>query len=313
MQEVDASMVQQDEKEEEPYAHSPLDASSVDSVTPVVIGPDDPFASVFLSVGEAEKFITLIMMPICNGVMKPATRGATDLLLDSVMTTLGNLLFYSIIGEVGPDLTIMLGVTVGANLTNILQDSLTFSITRTLVQAVVANVVPYLSARVTTSLPGPIHTVAHAILEQNIPARLERTLPVILVRVLGITLTHALTRSISHVVVPSISHSLGLGHAGSISRPKAYYEICMRCYMQSTGRSKIMRMSPPDMNPSGYDSGVGSGGTKPGSECGACPTSTYSMYYGIYHAAYYTDYYGEYYAEYYSQAMQMTDEMMYKE
>lgn len=286
------------------YAHSPLDdAPPVAAVvgSPSVVSPahaslaldalDDPFHNVFLDVSAASQFVSLILRPICHGVMKPATKGTNDLLLDDLMTEFGLNMFDSVVDEVGPDLNIMLGLSVEGAVSNVLQDSLTYAITKSLAQAITANVSPYVVDRLIKNIPGPLHTIIQSILEKKIPDRLERTMPVILSRVLSVTLTHSLTRSIPHIVVPAVSHSLGLGHAGSFSRPKAYYEVCMKCYMQSVGIATPVRMSPPDLNPDGYDSGIGSGGQKAGSECGACPTSTYSMYYGIYHAAYYTDFY----------------------
>lgn len=287
--------------------HSPLDGPSS---TPQ-LDPDDPFSNIFLSLETATQYMSAMLKPIVHGTMKPATKGTNDLLLDDLMTILGNNLFYSVVEEVAPDLSIMLAKTSGAELSNILQDSMTFALTRTLTQSVTANVAPYVTARLNRELPGPLHTIIHSILVAKIPERIERTLPVILGRVLSLTLTHALSRSIPHAVVPTLSHSLGLNHAGALSRPKYYHEICMECYMQSVGLKPVQRMAPPDLNPDGYDSGVGSGGQRSGTECGACPTSTYSMYYGIYHAGYYTDYYSEYYAEYYSQALQQMDETMY--
>lgn len=305
---------QQDQAQGKLVKHSPLDApssASSSSSSSSQLDPEDPFANIFLSLETATQYMAAMLKPIVHGTMKPATKGTNDLLLDDLMTILGNNLFYSVVEEVAPDLSIMLAKTSGAELSNILQDSMTFALTRTLVQSVTANVAPYVTARLNRELPGPLHTIIHSILVAKIPDRIERTLPVILGRVLSLTLTHSLSRSIPHAVVPAVSHSLGLNHAGSFGRPRAYYEVCMECYMQSVGLKPVQRMAPPDLNPDGYDSGVGSGGQRSGAECGACPTSTYSMYYGIYHAGYYTDYYSEYYAEYYSQAMQAMDEKMY--
>lgn len=296
-----------DEKDEQPYAHSPLDPpatpkiagaassssppSSSSSLSLSSSWSEDPFNNILLDVASGVGFVQLILKPITNGVMKPATKGTNDLLLDDIMTELGTNLFDSVVDEVSPDVNIMLGTALQTSLSNILQDSLSYAITKSLTQAITADVAPYVIDRLIKNLPGPLHTIVHSILEKKIPDRLERTMPVILSRVLSVTLTHSLTRAIPHVVVPTVSHSLGLGHAGSFSRPKYYWEVCQRCYLQAIGKIPPVRMAPPDMNPDGYDSGIGSGGVRPGSECGACPTSTYSMYYGIYHAAYYTDFY----------------------
>jgi len=334
----------EDVEEERLYAHSPLEderkqknasknveagqagrataSSSPDapatspSSSPLPFNEDDPLSTVFLSVDTSAQFVSLIMKPVMNGVMKPATAGTVGLLMDSIMTVLGENMWYSVEDEVAPDLAVMLGLSAQANVSNILQDSLTYAITKSLAEVITDNVGPYVSERLINMLPGPLHSIIQTILELRIPHRLQQTMPVILSRVLGVTLTHSLTRSIPHIVVPSISLSLGLGHAGSSGRPRYYHEVCMECYLQSIGAKPANVPVPPDMNPEGYQNpagtGSGQGPSRAGSECGACPTSTYSMYYGIYHATHYTDYYSEYYAEYYSQAMQMTDQALYK-
>lgn len=288
-----------------------LTAKDFDTSTIDLNGDEDPFArsSILLDVGSGVKFLSIILKPVVNGVLKPAVKGAVDLMVDNVMGALGDQLFYSVTEETSPDLSAMLGSTVQANVSNILIDSITYAMTKTLVLCLNEKVAPYVSNRLIKELPAQLHHIIHIILERKIPERLERTLPVIIHRVTSLTLTHSLVRSIPHSVVPAVFHSLGgLNTASAVSRPKTLYEICMQCYMQSVGAKPPQPMAPPDL----FD-GYKDGPPRPGANCGACPTSTFSMYYGIYHSAYFTGYYAEYYGEYYSQALQETDKAMYED
>jgi len=210
----------------------------------------------------------LIFKPVFGGVMKPVIKTTTDYMCQFIMNTVNNHMFHSVVNMVQPDVDAMLGVTITANLTNILVDTISFSLTKALAFALTQSIGPYVTSHLDEKLPPILHKILDMVLKRKIPNELEGTVPMYTGRIAQLILGHSLTRSVTHAIVPALTHSLSHRTEADL--------FCHTCFYNHK-------------------------------DCHLCSFSPQTVYYHLYHATYFSDYYSDYYADYYVQAMQKVD------
>lgn len=212
--------------------------------------------------------------PVVAGVLEPIVEIAVKLCNAAMINVFVQQASHTIVKEVAPDVSLMLSDRLLANLTNILTDSVSYTMSRSLSVALTRVLDPYLTWSLAEKLVPELHVILKDALEDKIPSGMDDFMPELLNRVLPLTLTHSLTRSVPHVVVASLTHTL--------THSRHADKFCNKCYYEQT-------------------------------HCSLCHFSRESMYYQIYHATYYTDYYANYYATYYADALKLLDAELYPE
>lgn len=217
-------------------------------------------------------FVSMLVSPIAKGIMKPIVTQTTSLMMTAVGGTLNNELFHGLINQVAPDLTVMLGTTLRANLSNVLVDSLSYGLTRALSVALTRSVGPHLVGQVAPFLTPRLHKILNKVLQEKLPESISGGVATAVNRVVGLTLTGGLSRSLPFALVPALTHTLG--HHRHTST------YCALCFYARK-------------------------------HCNLCAVSEESVYYQLYYATYYTEWYTEYYADYYTQSVQKVDAAMH--
>jgi len=218
---------------------------------------------------QVRGYVALMFDPVIGGFIKPVVDLTHGLLMDSFGGHFQKKIATTTVSEVAADLTQTLGIALRANISNILTDSLTYSIGRSLSDGFIATITPVVQDKLKKFLPKSVGAMLNKVLLLNIPAYVNEHMPQVVARGLSVTLMQGLTRSISHALVPTLTHALP--HSANAD----YY-----CYVCATQNDA----------------------------CHLCHFSALSVYYQAYYGTYYTDYFSDYYGNYYTHALRRVDE-----
>ncbi len=217
---------------------------------------------------KVQGMVGLIMDPVVGGFVKSIIDLTSNLMMDAFGDHFTKKMYDAINTEVPPDVTMMLGTTLKANLSNVMTDSITFAVSKSLSDGFIRTFTPPVVDRMVEGLPWRIHAMLDRVLYEKIPRHVDEMAPKVIARGMTVTLIQGLTRSITHALVPTLTHALP--HSANSD----YY-----CYICATQADA----------------------------CHLCHFSALSVYYQVYYGTYYSDYYSNHYGNYYTHAVRKVD------